>query len=103
MTTNPIHSETATLLDQHIHKILKQGGTKVIVGRDQEGNPIVEMIDISASMIRAISARLKDLGIQSPAMPGTAAGNLMEAAMLRFQGKKIPAVSTESDDASEAV
>jgi|GEM_PF-6124146 len=55
----------------------------------------------TAAMLRAIHARVKDIGLTPAAIPGSQADRLIRAAgTIRFNGKPIPAVDTESDDAA---
>lgn len=96
-----VQSENAEMLDAYYHKLLKQGGIRVHVIRDN-GTSSVELVDFPAAMCNAINNRLKALRLQSPAGIGTSAGALVEEAArrgLRYEGKDVlPPLDTDADD-----
>lgn len=87
------HAEMAEELDRELLRVLKEGDTIVT-----EDGPVT--VRPSAAKLNQIRARLRDLGVQSPLKSGTAAGNLVDEARIRFKGRAIPPVNTEDRDAA---
>lgn len=101
-----VQSENAEMLDRYYHKLLQQGGMKVVSGYREDGSAIIELIDLTAAMCNAINARLKTLKIQSPAGVGGITGGLMAEAerRMRYDGRDVtPPLNTEDDDAATEV
>lgn len=95
-----IRSDNAEMLDRAMHDILINGEEVVT----PDGQTVRKAP--SAAMLNAIAKRTKDLRIQSPAAPGSAAARLLDEAArrgkgIRFDGKDItPPLDTEGEDAA---
>lgn len=95
---NPVVAENAELLDKAMNTILKEGVTAV----DPNTGEIVKLSP-SAAMLSAIGKRLRDLGVHNNPVAGSPAGDLVKSAMergIKFNGRPIPPVDTDEDDAA---
>jgi hypothetical protein len=88
--------EMAEELDTILVSILKDGQVVTVKGDDGVETPV--KISPTAAMLNVVRQRLKDLGIQSVPVAGSPAGNLLEAARLRFPG--LPELSDAEDEAT---
>ncbi len=92
-----VHAAIAEAADRQLLDWL-QNGKEVF----DEGGNAVRRRHLSAADINAIYKRLRDLGIQSPAVHGSAAGGLVDEATrqrwVKFQGGRVPLLDTESPD-----
>lgn len=94
----PEQRELARLLDTEYLRVLKEGEEVVVSG--PEGVNVIKKKP-SAAMLKAIQARVKELGIDTIPATGTAAGTLLDQARtLKFDGKTIPELDMEDDDAA---
>lgn len=103
-----IQARNAELLDRTLHEILKEGGDPVTdregkVQLDAKGKVVRSRP--SAATLNVIRGRIKDLGISSVPVRGSAAGDLIEEARrrgMKFQGKPITPIGplSEDDDAA---
>lgn len=106
-------TKMAELLDKAMLEVLKEGGEPIVdnEGKVQlDGKGRVVRRRVSAATMNAIRARLKDLGINSVPLQGSAAGRLAQEAAkqgMKFDGKpidpfttKVPAVDMTADDAA---
>jgi hypothetical protein len=97
-TPTPVQSENAELLDKTMNTILREGVTAI----DPNTGEIVKLTP-SAAMLNAIRGRIKDLGIHNQPVRGSAAGDLIKTAIekgIKFNGRPIPPIDTDADDAA---
>lgn len=100
-----IHDEMAAIADKELLSWVKNG--KPIItetgehAKSESGKKLYRPL-IAAEM-RVVLDRLRQIGVQSPAMPGTPSGNLIDAARARgmkYEGRTVefPAVDEDEDD-----
>ena len=102
MHENPATDEQknlAVLADKELLRVLEEGEEVIVSG--PEGHDIIKKRP-SAAMMKVILTRIEKLGIDAPAREGNAAGNLLDAArsILKYDGKAIPSLDMEEDDAA---
>lgn len=102
----------ADLLDKAMLEVLKEGGEPILdrEGKVQlDGKGKVIRRRVSAATMNAIRSRLRDCGVNSLPVKGSATGRLAQEAAkqgMKFDGKpidpfaKVPPVNTEDDDAA---
>ncbi len=56
----PLSEKMAEALDRNIHEILKDGH-KIVVGKNQDGSPMIETVHPSAAFLNAARLRLRDI------------------------------------------
>lgn len=97
MPPTTTQAENADLLDREMNRILREG----VKALDKDGN--VVSLTPTAAMLNAIRGRIKDLGINALPVQGSPAGDLIQSAIhkgMKFRGRVIPPVDTESADAA---
>lgn len=87
--------------DRMLNAILDRGGIRV-QSTNADGQPIVEIIDIPAAMAGVIRNRIRDLKVGGLMTKDSPQQTLVEKAAMRFKGRPIPPIDTESDDAATA-